>query len=127
MPSLQNLKFVLIDPKSVYCTDQTCNEINLVYCPTCITNGRKRAVVLFRGLYRNYIKESQYQKLDLTVLLRGGRSQAEGESWCPTTKFLIDAGILTVCKTYTHREAREEVAELDKLGARFRKQPEINK
>jgi mitochondrial splicing suppressor protein 51 len=39
----------------------------------------------------------------------------------------VESGTLTLCTTFTHREAREEVDELDRLGARFVRRPEVNK
>jgi mitochondrial splicing suppressor protein 51 len=127
LPSLQTLKIVLIGPNSASAAGGNTNEIELESCPPCSSRGRKRTVALYRCLYHDYIKESQYQKPDLAVLFHSGRSQAEEESWHPTTKFLVEAGILTVCTTYTHREAREEVAELERLGARFIRQLGVNK
>lgn len=127
VPSLQTLKIVLVGPNSASAAEETTNEIGLESCPACTSCGRKRIVVLYRGLYHDYVEESRYQKPDLAVLFHSGRSQAEEESWYPTTKFLVESGTLTLCTTYTHREAQEEVAELDRLGARFLRQSEVNK
>jgi len=127
VPSLQTLKIILVGPNSASAAEGTKNEIALESCPACTSRGRERIVTLYRGLYHDYVEESQYQKPDLAVLFHSGRSQAEEESWYPTTKFLVESGTLTLCTTYTHREAQEEVAELDRLGARFVRRPEVNK
>lgn len=126
VPSLQTLNIILIGPKSA-AAKQTTNEISLETCPACSSRGRKRTVALYRGLYHDYVEEFHYQKPDLAVLFHSGRSQAEEESWRPTTKFLVESETLTVCTTYTYREAQEEVAELDRLGVQFVRQLEVNK
>jgi splicing suppressor protein 51 len=127
VPSLQTINITLIGPRSVAVIEQTKNEIILQCCNACSSHGRKRTVALYTGLYHDYVKESMYQKPDLAVLFNSGRSQEEEESWLPTTKFLVESGTLTLCTTYNHREAQEEVAELDRLGARLIKGPEVNK
>jgi splicing suppressor protein 51 len=128
VPSLETLRIVLIGPGSVPAAEQmTRNEFALESCPACSFRGKKRTLAFYRGLYNKYVEESQYQKPDLAVLFQSGRSQDEQESWRPTTEFLVESGTLTVCTTFTHREALEEVVELDTLGARFVRQSEVNK
>lgn len=126
VPSIQTLRIVLIGPNSA-AAGQRIDEVVLSNCPACSASGRKRTVTAYRGLYQDYVKQSRYQKPDLAVLFHSGRSQAEEESWRPTTKFLVESGTLTVCTTYNLREAQEEVAELDQLGAQFIRRPEENK
>ena len=82
---------------------------------------------MYVGLYHDYTEQSYYQKPDLAVLLYSGRSQSEVESWAPTTRLLVDSGTLTLCTTWTKREAQEEEAELDQPGVRFIIRPEENK
>jgi splicing suppressor protein 51 len=128
VPPLQTFKVILIGPDLFVAAEKnTKPEHSLESCPTCSSRGKKRALGLYGGLYHNYVKEPRYQKPDLAVLFHSGRSQDQQESWRPTTKFLVESDTLTVCTTLTHREAREEVAELDTLGARFVRELEVNK
>lgn len=81
----------------------------------------------YRGLYHDYVQTNEYKKPSMAVLFHSGRSQEEEGSWVPTTRFLVASNILTLCTTYTKREADEEVAELDSLKARMVIRPQENK
>ena len=96
-------------------------------CSTCTARGRRRTVKLFRGVYDAFGRSHGYIKPDMAVLLHSGRSQKEIDSWKPTTRFLVDKGILTLCTTYTEREAREEVKELEDWGVKMVVGPEVNR
>lgn len=131
LPSLRHLKVVLAGPESPGAsagqTGDFNQEIEMSCCTTCASQGRRRTVTSFQGGYHEYAARPAYTKPDLAILFHSGRSQANVESWKPTTQFLVDAGTLTLCTTYTEREAREEVAELFQLDARFVVEPEVNK
>ena len=81
----------------------------------------------FQGGYHEYAHRPAYAKPDMAILFHSGRSQANVEAWKPTTEFLVSSSTLTLCTTYTEREAREEVEELLELDARLILRPEINK
>ncbi|KAK5018077.1 hypothetical protein LTR16_001988 [Cryomyces antarcticus] len=131
LPSLIYLRVVTIGPRSpgesAGQTGGLSQEVSMACCSICESQGRRRTVTSYRGLYHDYARTSQYQKPDLAVLFHSGRSQAEGASWAPTTRFLVDSATATLCTTYTNREALEEVAELDHLGARMIVRPEVNR
>lgn len=124
LPSMKHLKIALIGPESPAGFD---SDIDLDCCSTCTRHGRRRTVTSFQGGYQDYKDTAQYCKPDLAVLFHSGRSQANVESWAPTTRFLVDSATRTLCTTYTEREANEEAAELVRLGARFLIKPEVNK
>ena len=128
LPKLQTLHLMFVGPESKV-TDPDCkgNISEYENCPACKSLLKKRLWGMHCGLYHDFVKESYYQKPDLAVLFHSGRSQSEVESWAPTTRFLVDSGTLTLCTTWTQREALEEVSELDQLGARFLMRPEENK
>lgn len=131
LPSIKHLKVVLIGPESpgesAGQTGDRDQDIDLACCSTCSDDGRRRTVTSFQGGYHEYAQRSAYCKPDLAVLFHSGRSQAHVEAWKPSTHFLVDSGTRTLCTTYTEREAREEAAELDDLGARFLLRPDVNK
>jgi splicing suppressor protein 51 len=128
LPTLQTLKLMFIGPGSKPMDpDGKGDIIEYENCPGCKSLHKKRFSGLYGGLYHDYAEESYYQKPDLAVLFHSGRSQSEVESWAPTTRFLVTSSTLTLCTTWTKREAKEEEAELDQLGARFMIRPEENK
>jgi splicing suppressor protein 51 len=127
LPKLENFKVVLVGPHSIYGDGDPDREIVMECCPACTARGRKRIVSMRQKLYHDYAQTARYQKPDLAVLFHSGRSQEEEESWLPTTAFLVDSGTVTLCTTYNKREATEEVEELDQLGVKFIKRPEVNK
>lgn len=131
LPTVAHLKVVLVGPEapgaSAGQTGGLDQDIELDCCSTCISNDRRRTVTSFQGGYHEYATKPAYTKPDLAVLFHSGRSQANVEEWKPTTHFLVDSGTRTLCTTYTEREAREETAELDELGVRFVRRPQINK
>ncbi|KAK5115612.1 hypothetical protein LTR85_009783 [Meristemomyces frigidus] len=131
LPTVMHLKVVLAGPESPGSsagqTGDFEQDIELDCCSTCTANGRRRTVTSFQGGYHEYAARPAYTKPDLAVLFHSGRSQAFVEEWMPTTRFLVDSGTTTLCTTYTEREAREEMAELDELGATFIVRPEVNK
>lgn len=125
-PALQKLRIVLIGPHCV-AEGQPTHEGPLTPCAACSSTGRTQILAAHRGLYHDYVKQAAYRRPDLAVLFQSDRSQAEEESWRPTTEFLVNSGTLTLCTTYTRREAQEEAAELVRLGASFIRRPEPNK
>lgn len=79
-------------------------------------------------MYHDFAKIEKYAKPDLAVLFHSGRTQFEVESWAPTLRYLVDQGIVTVCTTYTKREAVEEVIQLKRgLGVRMIRRVEENR
>jgi mitochondrial splicing suppressor protein 51 len=128
LPKLHTLNLMFVGPESkVINPDGKGNILEYENCPACKSLHKKRVGGLHCGFYHDFIKEPYYQKPDLAVLFHSGRSQSEVESWAPTTRFLVDSGTLTLCTTWTQREALEEVGGLDRLGARFLIRPEENK
>lgn len=101
--------------------------VELECCEACTLRGRRRTCRLFRGVYDAFAKSPAYTKPDLAVLFHSGRSQEAIEGWKPTTKFLFDESILTLCTTYTAREAKEETKELEEWGVQFLVKPEENR
>jgi mitochondrial splicing suppressor protein 51 len=127
LPRLETLKLVLIGPRSFFGDGDPDREVSLECCPACTARGRKRTISMRQMLYHDYAQTPRFQKPDMAVLFHSGRSQEEEESWLPTTAWLVDSGTLTLCTTYNKREATEEVDELDQLGVKFIKRPELNK
>ena len=125
LPALRILKLMLIKPS--LSLDSKRDILKHPNCQSCKSVRKRRFGGIYSGLYHGYTEQCYYQKPDLAVLLHSGRSQPEAESWAPTTRFLVDLGTLTLCHTWTKREAQEEEAELDQLGARFIIRPEENK
>lgn len=130
LPKLETLKLVLIGPSTFFGdgkrdSDPDC-ELKLECCPTCNSHNRERTVSMRQMLYHDYAQTPNFQKPDMAVLFHSGRSQEEEEAWLPTTAWLVDSGTLTLCTTYNNREATEEVDELDQLGVKFIKRPEVN-
>lgn len=126
LPKLETLKVVLVGPNSTPGDGDLAKEIQMECCPACTSRGRKRIVLMRRKLYHDYAQTPEFTKPDLAILFHSGRSQAEEESWLPTTAWLVDSGTLTLCTTYNEREATEEVDELNQLGVKFIKKPELN-
>jgi splicing suppressor protein 51 len=129
LPNLKELKLIFVGPecKSTGATiDDPMPEMAAPCCPDCTRRGRKRIMALCSEPYHEYAKMSQYQTPDIAILFHSGRSQDQIESWKPTTKYLVESSIPTICTTYTEREALEEAAELQRLNARFLKKPEVN-
>lgn len=130
LPNLQHIEVVLAGPESPGEEGDGNAGSELVEmdcCATCTSRGRTRTCRLFRGVYDAFGSSPVFTKPDLAVLFHSGRSQKEVESWKPTTRFLIDQEILTLCTTYTEREAVEETEELDELGVKLLVRPEVNK
>ena len=96
-------------------------------CAECVFSNKRRFWSFYGGLYHDYVNTSYYQKPDLAILFHSGRAESAVKDWAPTTRFLVDSGTLTLCTTWTKREAREEEIELDQLGARFVTRPENHK
>lgn len=128
LPKLETLKLVLVGPRSFFGDGSTEpeREMTLECCPKCTSRGRQRKVSMRQKLYHDYAQTPRFSKPDMAVLFHSGRSQEEEESWLPTTAWLVDSGTLTLCTTYNNREATEEVDELDQLGVKFIKRPEVN-
>ncbi|KXT06334.1 hypothetical protein AC578_9166 [Pseudocercospora eumusae] len=132
LPRLKHIHVVLCGPNAFGPISQPPREIGqdleMYCCPECTGKGRRRSMAFFKGFYHEYARKStSFKKPDLAVLFNSGRSQDAVESWAPTTRYLVDSGINTVCTTYTEREAMEEVAELENLHAMFVLRPEVNK
>lgn len=126
LPKLQTLKTVLIGPRSSFGDGDPDREVEMQCCPACTSRGRKRIISMRQQLYHDYAQTPRFKKPDMAVLFHSGRSQEAEESWLPTTAWLVDSGTLTLCTTYNKREATEEVDELDQLGVKFIKRPELN-
>ena len=129
-PSLSELKLIFVGPESKSTeasVSDTMREMEMGCCAECTTRGKKRTLALSGHKYHDFAKLPDYGKPDLAVLFHSGRSQAEVESWRPTTRYLVHSSIPTVCTTYNEREAIEELAELHLLDARMIRLPEINK
>lgn len=128
LPALKTLQLVMVGPEYLRGGSGTTlgEEMKMDCCPKCTTSSRKRTMQMFAGMYHEFGALPTFTKPDLAVLFHSGRSQAEVESWKPTTKFLVDMAIPTVCTTYTAQEASEEVADLHSLGANMIKDPDIN-
>jgi splicing suppressor protein 51 len=130
LPELRHISIVLAGPEAPGEEgdgNAGSELVEMECCAACTTQGRRRTCRLFRGVYDAFGRSEVYQKPDLAVLFHSGRSQKEVESWRPTTRFLVDNAILTLCTTYTEREAVEEVAELDQWGVNVVVRPEVNK
>jgi splicing suppressor protein 51 len=129
LPSLKSLNIVCVGPNSFseIGKDTLTANLDLECCQSCRRSSRKRTMRSFRGFYHDFVQRRDYEKPDMAVLFHSGRSQAEQSGWAPTTKALVKLGILTLCTTYNEREAREEVEELDGLGAKVIVRPEVNK
>lgn len=132
-PNLKTIKTVLVGPETLKYIGKNDTVENHDFmgcdcCPECIAQGRQRFVALYRGLYHDFVKIDQYAKPDLAVLFHSGRTQCEVESWEPTIRYLVDRDIVTVCTTYTKREAVEEVVQLNRaFGAKIIQRFEENK
>ncbi|EPE36752.1 hypothetical protein GLAREA_08915 [Glarea lozoyensis ATCC 20868] len=129
LPSLKTLKLVFAGPEcknSGATPDDPVPEMQATCCPDCTKAGRKRVMALCSEVYHSFASMPQWKRPDLAVLFHSGRSQDGVEGWKPTTEWLVNSGIPTVCTTYTEREAREEVGELEALGARFVRGVEVN-
>ena len=84
-------------------------------------------MAFYKGVYHEYVNTPAFSKPDMAVLFNSGRTQEAIESWAPTTQYLIESGITTVCTTFTALEAAEEVAELERFGTKLAVWPEENK
>lgn len=130
IPSLKHIEVVLAGPEAPGGEGEGLAGSELVEmncCADCTSRGRRRTCRLFRGVYDEFAKTDVYSKPDLAVLFHSGRSQEAVESWKPTTRFLVDKEILTLCTTYTQREAIEETKELEDWHVKFLIRPEVNK
>jgi splicing suppressor protein 51 len=128
VPSLRTIKIVMVGPSSKpESPAQNGKEVELGCCEGCTDKGGRRTIALHGGFYHDFAQAGHYKKPDMAVLFHSGRSQAEEESWAPTTRFLVNSETLTLCTTFTEREAHEECEELDELGAKFIKRVEENR
>jgi splicing suppressor protein 51 len=131
LPALQTLNLMFIGPANKISpsdsSDGKGDVMECENCAECVSSNKRRFWSLYGGLYHDYVNTSYYQKPDLAVLFHSGRAECAVKDWAPTTRFLVDSGTLTLCTTWTKREAREEETELDQLGARFIIRPEKNR
>ena len=131
LPALQTLNLMYIGPASKMAPSvSSCvrgNVIECKNCAECVSSNKRRLWGTYGGLYHDYVNTSYYQKPDLAVLFHSGRAECAVEDWAPTTRLLVDSVTLTLCTTWTKREAREEEVELDQLGARFITRPDKNR
>lgn len=130
LPALKHIELVLAGPEVPgEAGDGFAGSalVEMDCCEECTLQGRRRTCRLFRGVYHDFAKSSVYKKPDLAVLFHSGRSQEAVEGWKPTTRFLVHENILTLCTTYTEREAKEETGELEDWGVQFLVRPEVNR
>ena len=129
LPSLSELHITLVGPMIARDRPDGVieNNVDLGCCPPCVSQGRKRSVSIYKGAYHEYAKSLGFMKPDMAVLFHSGRSQEAIESWKPTTRYLVDSGITTLCTTFNETEMREETEELRSRQAKFLVEGEVNK
>ncbi|CAG8980940.1 hypothetical protein HYALB_00003799 [Hymenoscyphus albidus] len=111
-------------------TDLGVERIVDACCPSCKGRGFIKTERVYSGLYHDFGALSEFSKPDLVVLpfnsARAGGFSKPVEEWKPTTKFLVDVSVPTVCTEIIDHVAVNDLAELNVLGANVLLELEIN-
>jgi splicing suppressor protein 51 len=76
-PNLRSIRTAFVGPNTPVNTgkdgkSEVHDFVDQDCCPHCTTEGRKRSVALYRGLYHDFTKIEQYAAPDLAILFQSG-------------------------------------------------------
>ena len=149
-PSLKHLKIGYVGPDNVYFDYSTIAYVgpddvyfdysngvssppsressSLDCCKECEGNGRSNCFFAYRGLYHEFLTTdlATHHPPDLIVAFTTGHQVSCIDSWAPTLKQILALNKPAVFTTYNAKEASEEEAAFDNLGASYIMRPQIN-
>lgn len=97
-------------------------------CKECQSEGRSNRMFFYRGLYHEFLATdlATHHPPDLIVAFTSGHQDSNVDLWAPTLKQILASNKPAVFTTFNAKEASEEEAAFDKLGASFIMRPRIN-
>lgn len=122
-PGLKHLTIGYVGP------DTASKELkSLDCCKECQGNGRSNRIFAYRGLYHDFLTTdlATYHPPDLIVAFTTGHQDSLIDSWAPTLKQILALNKPAVFTTFNAKEASEEEAAFDNLGANYIMRPQIN-
>lgn len=132
IPTLKSLDITAVGPSSQLYgqgLEGYAPRYDLPCCETCQSQGRKRPISAYKGLYHDFASSSFYEKPDLIVAFNSGCVDGDDadSDWDRTIRLIVDSGIPALFTTYNPREAWHEQVKMRSLGAKFIVEPEKNK
>jgi splicing suppressor protein 51 len=106
---------------------KTHNPHTLQCCTACTKMGRTISITTWRGPYHAYVDSESYKIPDLAAAFHSGFSVDEQVNWYPTIKYLAHAPHPTLFTAARYFEIQGEMGVWKNLGAKFVKNPEVNK
>lgn len=102
---------------------------SLNVCTGYQSNGRSSRMLFYRGPYHEFMATdlATHDTPDLIIAFTSGHADSDIDLWAPTLERILASDRPAVSITYNKKEAVEEEAALDKLGASFMMRPQINK
>ncbi len=134
-PSLKHLTIGYVGPDNGYfdysngVTSPLSKELeSLDCCKECKGNGRSNRIFGYRGLYHDFLTTdlATYHPPDLIVAFTTGHQDSLIDSWAPTLKQILTLNKPAVFTTFNPKEASDEEAAFDNLGASYIMRPQIN-
>ncbi len=97
-------------------------------CKECQDDGRSNRWLAYRGLYHEFLITDLAARNppDLIVAFNTGHQEWGLDLWEPTLKQILASNTPAIFTTFNEKEAIEEEAALDILGASFMMRPRIN-
>lgn len=136
-PGLEHLTVGYVGPENHFFNYNYLNGVDspvtdlrsLDTCKECESNGRSNRIFAYRGLYHEFLTTdlATHHSPDLIVTFTSGHQDSNIDTWAPTLKQILASNKPAVFTTFNVKEASEEEAAFDKLGASFIMRPQINK
>jgi splicing suppressor protein 51 len=132
IPSLKILDIAAVGPSSQLFgqgSEGYAPKVDLPCCEACQSQGRKRPLSAYKGLYHDFAKSSFYEKPDLIVAFNSGCVDGDDadSDWDKTIRLIVESNVPALFTTYNPRESRHEQVKMKSLGAKFIVEPEMNK
>ena len=132
IPSLKTLDIAAVGPSSQLFgqgLEGYAPKVDLPCCGACQSQGRKRPLSAYKGLYHDFANTSFYEKPDLIVAFNSGCVDGDDadSDWDKTIRLIVESNVPALFTTYNTRESQHEQAKMKRLGAKFIVEPEIKK
>ena len=124
VPSLRGLHITAVGPQVPGPSQNEgliLSRQDLDCCPQCKTDGRKRSLSLYQGVYHDFVEHSNFTQADIIVLFNSGWVDGDDAAshWEPTIKVLVEQKVPALFTTYNLNEAQNEQRKLRVQGAEF--------